>query len=222
VEEAMLQRNDIKASAVYHFFRAASDGDDVLMLSPDGKVLPSGRMARFHFGRQSDGDRLCLSDYLLPLSSGKADYVGMFVTSVGPGVRALAEQWKEQGDYLASHILQALALEGAEAFAELLHQRMRAMWGFPDPAGVSKEALYKADYHGRRYSFGYPACPRLEDQTILWQLLEPEKHIGVQLTEEFMMDPEGSVSALVFHHPGAKYFSLSQEDAARLEARVKG
>ncbi|MBI4311232.1 MAG: methionine synthase, partial [Chloroflexi bacterium] len=176
VEEAILRRPDIKASAVYQFYRAASEGDDVLVLSPDGKEARS----RFHFGRQSEGDRLCLSDYLLPWSSGKADYLGAFVTTVGPGVRALAEQWKERGDYLASHILQALALEGAEAFAELLHQKLRAMWGFPDPAGVTREQLFRAEYQGRRYSFGYPACPRLEDQDLLWPLLEPEKHIGVQ------------------------------------------
>ncbi|MBI4312337.1 MAG: dihydropteroate synthase, partial [Chloroflexi bacterium] len=218
VEEAMRGRTDIQAGALYKFFRAASEGDDVLVLSPDGNEV----VERFRFGRQSEGDRLCLADYLLPASSGKADYLGAFVTTIGPGVRALAEQWKERGDYLASHILQALALEGAEAFAELLHQKLRAMWGFPDPAGISKEQLYRAEYHGRRYSFGYPACPRLEDQAVLWRLLEPEKHIGVQLTEEYMMDPEGTVSALVFHHPQAKYFSLSQEDAARLEGRVKG
>jgi 5-methyltetrahydrofolate--homocysteine methyltransferase len=125
--------------------------------------------------------------------------------------------WKGQGRYLDSHILQVLALEGAEAFAELLHQKVRAMWGFPDPAGISKQELFRANYQGRRYSFGYPACPRLEDQGQLWRLLEPERHIGVGLTEGFMMEPEGSVSALVFHHPQAKYFNLSPEDAERLE-----
>ncbi|MBI4197969.1 MAG: methionine synthase [Chloroflexi bacterium] len=213
VEDMMLTQPDIRARAVYKFYRAASQGDDVLVLSPDGKEV----LARFPFGRQAQGDRLCLSDYLLPRSSGEADYLGAFVTTIGPGVRALADQWKEQGDYLASHILQALALEGAEAFAELLHQKLRAMWGFADPVGVSKAALYRAEYQGRRYSFGYPACPRLEDQAILWRLLAPERHIGVHLTEEFMMDPEGSVSALVFHHPQAKYFSLSQEDAGRVK-----
>ncbi|MBI4203242.1 MAG: methionine synthase [Chloroflexi bacterium] len=218
VEEVMLQRANIQAGAVYKFYRAASDGDNVLILSPDGSEV----LERFHFGRQSQGDRLCLADYLQPRASGKPDYLGAFVTTIGPGVRALAEEWKEQGDYLASHILQALALEGAEAFAELLHQKIRAMWGFPDPAGVSKERLFRAEYQGRRYSFGYPACPRLEDQAVLWRLLEPDKRIGVQLTEEFMMDPEGSVSALVFHHPQARYFNLSQEDAARLEGRMNG
>jgi 5-methyltetrahydrofolate--homocysteine methyltransferase len=156
------------------------------------------------------------------LSSGIPDYLGSFVTSVGPGVRALADEWNRNGDYLASHILQSLAIEGAEAFAELLHQRMRAMWGFADAPGTEALDLFKAKYHGKRYSFGYPACPRLEDQAGLWELLHPNQHIGVQLTEEFMMDPEGSVSALVFHHPDASYFNLSAADAEALEKQLDG
>ncbi|MEX2430529.1 MAG: vitamin B12 dependent-methionine synthase activation domain-containing protein, partial [Dehalococcoidia bacterium] len=218
VEDIMLARQDIQARALYKFFRAASEGDDVLILSPDGKQV----LERFRFGRQSQDKGLCLSDYVLPLASGKPDYLGMFVTSVGPGVRALAMKWMEEGDYLASHVLQILALEGAEAFAELLHQRMRAMWGLPDPADISKVDLFRANYHGKRYSFGYPACPRLEDQAPLWRLLEPDKHLGVELTEEFMMDPEGSVSAVVFHHPQAEYFNLSPEDTKRLEDALEG
>ena len=143
------------------------------------------------------------------------------MTTVGPGVRALADEWKDKGEYLDSHILQVLALEGAEGFAELLHQRMRAMWGFSDPPEITKPDLFRADYHGKRYSFGYPACPRLEDQEVLWRLLRPTETLGINLTEEMMMEPEGSVSALVFHHPQAKYFNLSNEDTERLELRIK-
>ena len=135
-------------------------------------------------------------------------------------MRALADEWKDKGEYLDSHILQVLALEGAEGFAELLHQRMRAMWGFADPDHITKPDLFRAAYQGKRYSFGYPACPRLEDQEILWRLLNPAETIGVNLTEEMMMEPEGSVSALVFHHPQAKYFNLSNEDTDKLEQRV--
>ena len=218
VESVLLERSDIKASAVYRFYRAASDGNDIVILSPNGK----GELQRFHFGRQSQKGNLCLADYLQPLSSGVPDYVGSFVTSVGPGVRALANEWNQAGDFLASHILQSLAIEGAEAFAEFLHQRMRAMWGFADAAGTEAIDLFKAKYHGKRFSFGYPACPRLEDQAGLWELLRPEKHIGVQLTEEFMMDPEGSVSALVFHHSEASYFNLSSADAEALDKQLAG
>jgi 5-methyltetrahydrofolate--homocysteine methyltransferase len=213
IETVLLERSDIQASAVYRFYRAGSDGNDIVILSPDG----NGELQRFHMGRQSQGDNLCLADYLQPITSGTPDYVGAFVTSVGPGVRTLADQWNQDGDYLASHILQSLAIEGAEAFAEVLHQRMRAMWGFADAADTKALDLFKAKYHGKRYSFGYPACPRLEDQAGLWELLQPEQHIGVKLTEEFMMDPEGSVSALVFHHPKASYFNLSSADAEALD-----
>ncbi len=144
----------------------------------------------------------------------------MFVTTIGPGVRDLAEQWKAEGKFLNSHILQVLALEGAEAFAELLHQQIRQMWGFGDPPGLTHQDLFRTQYRGRRYSFGYPACPRLEDQAQLFRLLNVTASIGVQLTEGFMMDPEASVSALVFHHPDAKYFNLSEQDVQRLEGEV--
>ena len=146
----------------------------------------------------------------------------MFVTTIGPGVRALAEEWKAEGQFLNSHILQVLALESAEAFAELLHQQIRQMWGFGDPQGISYPDLFRAQYRGRRYSFGYPACPRLEDQEQLFRLLDAPNQIGVTLTEGCMMDPEGSVSALVFHHPAAKYFNLSEQDIAQLEQQLAG
>ena len=217
VQRIMVERPDIRASAVFRFFPAARDQDDVLILSPDGKTI----LERLRFGRQAAGEGLGLADYVLPQTGGVPDYLGAFVTTVGPGVRALAEEWKDSGNYLASHILQVLALEGAEGFAELLHQRMRAMWSIADPADITKQDLFRAAYHGKRYSFGYPACPRLEDQEILWRLLRPDEGIRVHLTEEMMMEPEGSVSALVFHHPQAKYFNLSSQDAERLEARIR-
>jgi 5-methyltetrahydrofolate--homocysteine methyltransferase len=144
----------------------------------------------------------------------------MFVTSIGPGVRALADRLREEGEFLRSHVLQALALEGAEALAELLHQRLRAVWGIGDPEAITRTQLFQARYHGKRFSFGYPACPRLEDQEQLFRLLDVDRHTGVRLTEGYMMDPESTVSALVLHHPDAKYFSLSPADADRLEEEV--
>ncbi|MDA0733493.1 MAG: methionine synthase, partial [Chloroflexi bacterium] len=204
------------ASAVFKFFPCQSEGESLLVYGPDGKEV----LERFYFGRQSDREGLCLADYAMPKNSGKLDYVAMFTTSIGPGVRALAEQWMAEGKFLNSHILQALALEGAEAFAELLHQQIRQMWGFGDPASISHPDLFRTQYRGKRYSFGYPACPRLEDQEQLFRLLNVTENIGVELTEGHMMDPEGSVSALVFHHPDAKYFNLSERDIDRLEARL--
>ena len=217
VEAIMLARADITAKAVYRFFPAHSDGDTLFVYSGDGRTM----LDQFRFGRQAAEPHLCLADFTLPVDAGRPDYVCLFVTTVGPGVRALAEQWKDQGEYLKSHILQVLALEGAEAFAELLHQKIREMWGFADPPGTSMMDLFKAKYHGIRVSFGYPACPRLEDQEQLFRLLDVSKHIGVDLTEGYMMEPEGSVSALVLHHPEAKYFNLSPEDTERLEREIE-
>ena len=213
VEEVMLARPDIAAKAVYRFFPAHSAGDRLLIYASDGRTL----LETFHFGRQSAEPHLCLADFTLPADAGRPDYVCLFVTTIGPGVRCLAEQWKERGEYLKSHVLQVLALEGAEAFAELLHQKIRQMWGFPDPPDITMGDLFKARYRGVRVSFGYPACPRLEDQEKLFRLLDVEQQIGVRLTEGYMMEPEGSVSAVVFHHPQAKYFHLSPEDLERLE-----
>jgi 5-methyltetrahydrofolate--homocysteine methyltransferase len=215
VEDEILTRHDITARAAYRFFPVHSDGDrSIQVYAADGKRV----LETFRFGRQSDDPGLCLADYVTPVSSGRIDYLCMFVTTIGEGVRALAEEWKDKGEYLRSHILQILALEGAEAFAELLHQKIRTMWSIGDPPGIAHKDLFQARYHGKRYSFGYPACPRLEDQAQLFRLLELEQNnLGIRLTEGFMMDPESSVSAIVFHNPMTKYFSLSPADIERLE-----
>ena len=213
VEDDVLANAEINASAVFKFFPVQSDGQSLQILSPDGKQV----LDRIYFGRQSQREGLCLADFAMPIDSGKLDYIAMFATSIGPGVRDLAEQWKNDGQFLNSHILQALALEGAEAFAELLHQQIRQMWGFGDPADITYQDLFRTKYRGRRFSFGYPACPRLEDQEQLFRLLDVTQSIGVELTEGYMMDPEGSVSALVFHHPDAKYFNLDERDVDQLE-----
>jgi 5-methyltetrahydrofolate--homocysteine methyltransferase len=192
----------LQPSAVYRFFHAASEGNRLRIY--DGERIA----AELDFPRQRRPEGLCLSDYALPSeAAAPRDTVALFVCSVGRGVRALADELKERGDYLKSHILQALALESAEAYAEYLHAQLRRAWGFPDAPEMTMMERFQAKYRGKRYSFGYPACPRLDDQQILFGLLKPEE-IGVQLTDGFMMDPEASVSAIVFHHPQATYFSV--------------
>src|SRR5262249_28587547 len=146
---------------------------------------------------------------ILPLEgSTPKDNLCMFVTTAGQGIRELAEKFKASGDFLKMHAVQALALETAEGYAELLHAKLRDMWGFPDKPEMTMMERFRAEYEGKRYSFGYPACPSLEDQALLFKAIRPEE-IGVQLTDGCMMEPEASVSAIVFHHPNAFYFSVS-------------
>ena len=216
VEDILLAEANIKANAIFKFFQCNSDGQRLLVYGADDQAVAE----EFYLGRQSQRDGLCLADYVLPQDSGKGDYVGMFVTSIGSGVRELATRWIAEGKFLDAHILQALALESAEAFAELLHQQMRQMWGLGDPAGFTPRDLFRTQYRGKRFSFGYPACPRLEDQEQLFRLLDVSANLDVELTEGYMMDPESSVSALVFHHPDAKYFNLSERDIERLEQEI--
>ena len=137
------------------------------------------------------------------------DYVGFFLVTAGKGIRKWAEKLKLEGDFLKNHALQSLALETAEGFAERIHQLMRDDLGISDPIEMSMKERFAAKYTGQRFSFGYPACPNLEDQEKLFRLLQPQD-IGVELTEGCMMEPEASVSAIVFAHPEARYFNVDR------------
>jgi 5-methyltetrahydrofolate--homocysteine methyltransferase len=196
----------MKVRAVWQFFEAEAQGEALHLFAP-GRTEP---LHTFQFVRQRMGDFLCLSDYVLPAQHGKRDHLALFVVTAGEGIRDRSEKAKNEGYYFKSHGLQALAIESAEACAEWLHRRIREDWGFPDSPEMTMAQRFMSRYRGKRYSFGYPACPNLEDQAGMWKLLKPED-IGVQLTEGFMMDPEASVSALVFHHPDCTYFSAGEE-----------
>jgi 5-methyltetrahydrofolate--homocysteine methyltransferase len=200
----------MKVRAVWQFFETESDGDALHLFAPASKEP----LHTWKFKRQKFGDQLCLSDYILAPKDGKRDHIAVFVVTAGEGIRERAEKAKQQGYYFKSHGLQALAIESAEGCAEWLHRRIREDWGFPDPPEMTMAQRFTSRYRGKRYSFGYPACPDLEDQAGIWKLLRPEE-IAVQLTEGFMMDPEASVSALVFQHPDCTYFSVGEaEDPA--------
>jgi 5-methyltetrahydrofolate--homocysteine methyltransferase len=188
----------LRARAVWRFFPAAAEGDRITLVDPE-----TGRPAAvWDFPRQAREGGLCLADYVLP-----GDHVALFVTTAGAGVRERVEDWKRGGEYLKSHAFAALALETAEAAAESLHACLRRRWGFPDPPEATLQETLAGRYRGKRYSFGYPACPDLSFQRQLFAVLSPAD-IGVELTEGDMMDPEASVSALVFHHPDARYFGV--------------
>ncbi|HEV8629470.1 MAG TPA: methionine synthase [Thermoanaerobaculia bacterium] len=196
--KALAAGGEMEVKAAWRFFPAEAAGERLRLLHPQSGAL----VAEWELPRQPSGERLCLADYVVP-----GDHVALFVTTAGKGVRARAEAWKEAGEYLKSHGWAALALESAEAAAEWLHMKLRAAWGLADPPELTPGDRFAARYRGRRYSFGYPACPDLAGQRQLFAALAPEE-IGVQLTEGDMMDPEAAVSALVFHHPDAKYFAV--------------
>ena len=198
----------MRARAVWQFFEAERAGNTVHLFSPGAK----DPMHRFRFGRQPMANGLCLSDYILEPDGRKRDHIALFVVTAGEGVREKAEAAKAAGQYLKAHAFQALAIETAEGCAEWLHRRIREDWGFPDPESLTMQDRFTSRYRGKRYSFGYPACPNLDDQEGIWKLLKPED-IGVRLTEGMMMDPEASVSAIVFHHPNCAYFTAAEETA---------
>ncbi|HUE00129.1 MAG TPA: vitamin B12 dependent-methionine synthase activation domain-containing protein, partial [Bryobacteraceae bacterium] len=201
----------MRVRAVWQFFEAERDGNVIHLFAP-GAPAP---LHTFRFGRQHRDEGLCLSDYILDAEDGKRDHLAIFVVTAGAGIRDKAEEWKQAGLYFKSHGLQSLAIETAEGCAEWLHRRIREDWGFPDPPTMSMQERFTSRYRGKRYSFGYAACPNLDDQQGIWKLLRPED-IGVRLTEGMMMDPEASVSALVFHHPDCAYFTASEETEAVL------
>jgi 5-methyltetrahydrofolate--homocysteine methyltransferase len=199
----LMKAGVMKPRAVFQFFRAAGEGNSIHLFDAGG-----ARLTSFELQRSVKESKLCLSDYVAPLKDGApVDHLALFVTTAGEGIRALAEELKARGDFVKMHAVQALALETAEAYAELIHAQLRSMWGFPDAPGLTMLERFRAEYQGKRYSFGYPACPRLEDQERLFQVLQPGQ-IGVELTDGCMMEPEASVSALVFHHPQATYFAV--------------
>jgi len=200
-------RSLMKVRVVWKFLEAESQGNDLNLFQP-GEKMP---LHTFHFHRQRKPDGLCLADFVLPPHEGQRDHVALFVVGAGEGIREESERLKEKGEYLLSHGLQALAIETAEAGAEWIHRRIREEWGFPDTPETTMKDRFAARYRGNRYSFGYPACPNLNDQEGIWKLLKPED-IGVELTEGMMMEPEASVSALVFHHPDCRYFGVGKEE----------
>jgi 5-methyltetrahydrofolate--homocysteine methyltransferase len=195
----------LKVKAVWQFFETERDGNAIHLFAP-GAGSP---LHTFRFGRQRREDGLCLSDYVLDAEDGRRDHIAMCVVTAGECVRERAEDWKQKGEFFKSIAIQALATETAEGTAEWLHRRIREDWGFPDPPTTTMHDRFTGKYRGKRYSFGYGACPNMDDQQGIWKLLRPEE-IGVHLTEGMMMEPEASVSALVLHHPDCAYFTAEE------------
>jgi 5-methyltetrahydrofolate--homocysteine methyltransferase len=194
------QAPDLKG---HGFSRAVADRNEEGALAPEGQPK---ELLRFTFPRQKEGRKLSIADFLAPKSSGKMDVIGLSLVTIGPKATQESQRLFENGEYTRYLYLHGLSVETAEALAEYHHKKMREELGIAGDDAPHIRDLFHQKYRGSRYSFGYPACPNLEDQTKLFALLDPEKNVGVRLTSGFLLEPEQSTSAIVVHHPAAKYF----------------
>ncbi|MGB6249739.1 MAG: vitamin B12 dependent-methionine synthase activation domain-containing protein, partial [Terriglobales bacterium] len=227
LEEDVLAAGWFEPKVVYGYFPAQGDGNDVVVYDPgsradgprgDGRIRPSQpsearqqpptarEILRFTFPRQKEGRRLCISDFFAAPSSGKMDVLGLSLVTIGSKASIETQRLFEGGEYTRYLYLHGLSVETAEALAEFHHRKMREELGIAAEDSPHIRDLFHQKYRGSRYSFGYPACPNLEDQTKLFTLLKPEENVGVRLTSGFLLEPEQSTSAIVVHHPAAKYF----------------
>ncbi len=193
----------LKPAAAYGYWRCASQGDSVVLF--DGES--DREVARFDFPRQRRSGGLCIADFFRDIDSGERDVIGLQVVTAGARASEVAHTWFAEDKYQDYLYLHGLSVETAEALAEYIHKRIRAELGFGDQDVRDMEKLLKQGYRGSRYSFGYAACPNLADQRKLLELLGADK-IGVVMAEEDQLHPEQSTSAIVVHHPQAKYFMV--------------
>ena len=189
--------------AVYGYFPCQSHGNDLIVYREDQKT----ERLRFTFPRQRGDRNLCLSDYFASVESGRMDVVAFHLVTMGSCASKHSAQLFASNNYKEYLYFHGLSVESAEALAELWHKKIREELGISGKDSPDIKRLFSQGYQGSRYSFGYPACPNLEDSTKLFDLLQPER-IGVKLSEEFMMEPEQSTDAIIVHHPEAKYFNI--------------
>ncbi len=197
----------LNAAVVYGYFPCYSEGNDLVILHHEGPDKGSER-TRFTFPRQTRDRRLCLSDFFRGKDSGEIDTVAFHVVTMGQSVSDATAKLFAANEYREYLELHGLSVQLTEALAEHWHARIREELGFSSEDSQDIGAILDQGYRGSRYSFGYPACPDLEQQMQLCALLEPER-IGVELSEEFQLHPEQSTSAIIVHHPEAKYFNAN-------------
>jgi len=197
----------LEAKLVYGYFPCQSSGNELIIYEDDRQT----ERLRFSFPRQPveqrGGKNLCLADYFASLDSGKTDVVAFQLVTMGRKASEHSAKLFKADNYTDYLLFHGLSVESAEALAEMWHKRIREELGIAAGDNPVLAKLFHQGYQGSRYSFGYPACPNLEDQTKIFELLQPER-IGVELTEEFQLDPEQSTSAIIVHHPEAKYFNI--------------
>jgi 5-methyltetrahydrofolate--homocysteine methyltransferase len=189
-------------AVAWGYFSVNSEGNALIVWKDDTRTQ---EWLRFEFPRQRKAPFHCISDFFRPVASGEPDYAGFHVVTMGQRASEREKELFAANEYQDYLLLHGLSVEMTEALAELWHRRIREEWGFAEEDGPTLAGLFRQQYRGSRYSWGYPACPDLEEQTKLAELLEIER-IGVNLTEEFHLVPEQSTSAIIVPHPEAKYF----------------
>ena len=203
LQKEVAAKNWFEPKVVYGYFACVADGNDVVLFdTPETRNV----IARFTFPRQREGRKLSIADFFEPKTSGKLDVIGLSVVTIGHRASEETKKLFDAGEFTKYLYLHGLSVETAEALAELFHKQIREELGIAGDDATRIGDLFHQKYRGSRYSFGYPACPNLEDQTKLFALLKPEENIGVRLTSGFHMEPEQSTSAIIVHHPQAKYF----------------
>jgi 5-methyltetrahydrofolate--homocysteine methyltransferase len=207
IKATAIREKLLEAKLVYGYFPCNSDGNDLIIWEDDLKT----ERLRFTFPRQPEeqrgGKNLCLADYFASAASGKIDVVAFDLVTMGRRASEHSAKLFKSDNYQDYLLFHGLSVESAEALAELWHKRIREELGIAGNDAPELAKLFHQGYQGSRYSFGYPACPNIADQTKLFELLQPER-ISVELTDEFMLDPEQSTSAIIVHHPEAKYFNI--------------
>ena len=203
LKKEIKEKHWFEPKTVYGFFPAQSDGNDLVVYSPENR---DQERLRITFPRQREGRRLSIADFFEPKLTGRMDVVGFSVVTIGDRASVETKTLFDAGDFTRYLYVHGLSVETAEALAELMHKIVRKELGIENEDSERITDLFHQKYRGSRYSFGYPACPNLEDQRKIFDLLEPEKNIGVRLTEQFHLEPEQSTNAIVVHHPQAKYF----------------
>ena len=191
----------LQPRVIYGYYPCVSEGDDLIILDEKGNK----ELTRFAFPRQQKPPFHCISDFFRPKSSGETDVVAFQVATVGSHATEVEQQLFKANKYTDYLYLHGISVEATEALAEIVHKMIRKDWSLNSEDSADVEGLFRQKYRGSRYSFGYPACPNLEDQEKLFKILPAEK-IGIVLSEEFQLVPEQSTSAIVVHHPQAKYF----------------
>ncbi|MEM7602285.1 MAG: vitamin B12 dependent-methionine synthase activation domain-containing protein, partial [Verrucomicrobiota bacterium] len=219
--EELVTNERLHCRATWGVWPAHSTGDDIELFTDESKET---LLTRFHFLRQQkekvkpDAPYKSLADYVAPAESGRLDYLGAFAVTAGNEVEEYARTFKDAGDDYTAIMIQALADRFAEGLAELLHKRVRQFMGFGKTEGLSNQDLIRERYRGVRPAAGYPACPDHTEKAILWDLLDVENTVGMQLTTSYAMFPPSSVSGLFFFNECAHYFNVGKIDRDQLEA----